>query len=238
MKRFALMLAPFVLALGLAGAAYAAENEGAQSGDEAGAKAEHEDETKVDAINWFNLGYRDLDVEGAKLQTGKERMPPPFGLALMNFAVFAGILVWKAGPPLRRFVEQRHISIKDALAEGRRLRKEAEEKLAEYDSRIAGVQSEVDELLAEVRESAAREKERILADAERQAAAMKKTAESQIAAEIERARAELEREVMAAAVAAAETLIRDKATPADHKKLVDGFLDDLQKTPSSAQPLG
>lgn len=236
MKRFALMLAPFVLALGLAGAAYAQE-EGAKP-EGAAEGAEHEVKKTVDPINWFNLGYKDLDVQGTKLEKDGERMPPPFGLAIMNFAVFAAILVWKAGPPLRSFVEQRHISIKDALDEGRRLRKEAQEKLAEYDGRIAGVQSEVDELIAEIRQSAELEKQRILADAERQAEAMKKNAESQIAAEIERARGELEREVMAAAVAAAETIIREKATPADHKKLIDGFLDDLQKTPSNEQPRG
>jgi len=236
MKRFALMLAPFVLALGLAGVAYAQE-EGAQTEAE-GAEHGHEVETEVPSINWFNLGYRDLDVQGAKLEGHGERMPPPFGLAIMNFAVFAAILVWKAGPPLRSFVEQRHVSIKDALDEGRRLRKEAQAKLAEYDGRIAGVQAEVDELIAEIRKAAEQEKQRILADAEHQAAAMKKSAESQIAAEIDRARAELEREVMAAAVAATETLIREKATPADQKKLVDGFLDDLQKPQSGEQPLG
>jgi F-type H+-transporting ATPase subunit b len=222
------LVASLALAAGIAGTAFASGGGGETEGHHGPAK-----------INWFELGYDELDTEGRTLTRERlivgedgepveqEPMAPPLGLAFMNFAVFAFILVWKAGPPIKSFVQTRHTTIKEALEEGKRLRDEAAGKLEEYSARIRGVEAEVDKLIADVRAAAEDEKKRIIADAERQAEQMKKAAEDQIAAEIERARGELEKEVMTAALAAAEKMITEKATAADHQKLIDGFLVDL-----------
>lgn len=179
-------------------------------------------------INWFNIDYAELDAEGHKLEPGaKHSMAPPLGLAIMNFAAFFMLLVWKGGPPISNYLRSRHTSIKEALEEGKRLREEAAAQLEEYGAKIKGVEAEVDALIADVRASAEGEKKRIIEQAEAQAELMRKNAEAQIAAEVSRARAELETEVMKAALAAAEALLRDKATNADHQKLIDGFLVDL-----------
>jgi len=220
------------LALGLMSSVGVAQATGAEheaaheTGHGETASAHH----KAPPINWFEFGYSDLDVYGEKLVPGsttQHHMSPPLVLALMNFGVFFFILVWKAGPPIKTFVRTRHTSIKEALEEGQRLREEAEAKLAEYTKKIGGVEAEVAALIDEVRASAESEKQRIIGDAERQAEHMTKVAEQQIAAEIARARAVLKQEVMAAAVIATEAMLREKATAADHQKLIDGFLGDL-----------
>jgi F0F1-type ATP synthase membrane subunit b/b' len=74
-----------------------------------------------------------------------------------------------------------------------------------------------------------------MAAAEAQAAAVKKDAEQRIAAEIQRARVELAREVSLAATAAAEKLLRDKATAADHTKLIDTFVKDVEQAATGRQ---
>lgn len=210
---FALALLGMALSLGLAaGDALAASPAG-----------------EVPPINWFDFGYKDLDVQGHELQPGEQHMPPPLGMALINFTIFAFILVWKAGPPIKTYLSARHTEIKAALEEGQRLRDEANEKLSEYSKKIAGVEKEVDVLINDIRVSAEEEKKRIIADAERQAETMKKNAESQVAAEVARARTALEREVLHKAVEIAEQLLREKATAADQQKLVDTFMSDLSQ---------
>ena len=110
-------------------------------------------------INWFNLDYAELDAEGQTLEPGaKHSMAPPLGLAIMNFAAFFMLLVWKGGPPISNYLRSRHTSIKEALEEGKRLREEAAAQLEEYSAKIKGVEAEVDALIADVRASAEGEK--------------------------------------------------------------------------------
>jgi len=187
--------------------------------------------------NWFDIGYKSKDMAGESLEHGEQPMSPPALFALINFFIFFGLLVWKGGPPIKKFVRQRHLTIKEALDESARLRDEAKEKLDEYTQRIAGVEAEVEKIFSEIRADAEAEKERILAAAKAQAESIKRNAEDRIAAEMAQARRELEREVVEVAIEAAEKLIRVTATPGDHKTLIDSFITDLGKgAPEHAQP--
>ena len=86
-----------------------------------------------------------------------------------------------------------------------------------------------------MRADALADKERIIAAAEAQAVALKKDADERIAAEIQRARIALTREVAAASTRAAETIIREKATAADQGRLVDLFITDIGKAPTAKE---
>lgn len=234
-------LASLALAVSLmlvAGNALASQPVGTPLGEEAAPGGHAGHGAHVPPINWFEFGYKDLNVQGHELEPGGERMAPPLLMALINFAIFGFILVWKGGPPIKRYLSARHTEIKSSLEEGQRLRDEASEKLAGYTAKIAGVEKEVDALINDIRVSAEAEKKRIIADAERQAQTMKKNAEAQVAAEVARARAELEREVLYKAVEIAEQLLREKATATDQQKLVDTFMADLGQASTTASPRG
>ena len=153
---------------------------------------------------------------------------PPFVLLLLNFAVLLFILAKFGGPIARKTAQERHDLIKNALDEAASLRKQAADRLAEYETRLKKADDEVKALVAGIRADAEADKVRILAAAEAQAAQMKKDAEQRIAAEIELARATLTREVTAAAAAATERLLRDKTTAGDQEKLVSDFIKDVQ----------
>ena len=163
-------------------------------------------------------------------QTVREEEPasPPFVFMLLNFALLLGLLAWKGRPVARKTAEDRHDLIKTALDEAAKLRKQAADKLAEYESRLQAADAEIKQLVDGMRADADKEKQRILAAAEAQAAQMKRDAEQRIAAEIELARAQLTREVTAAAGAATEKLLRDKLTAGDQSQLVAGFIADVQ----------
>ncbi len=196
------------------------------SGGHGGDPSEH--------FNWTDLGYKDKNILGGEPQPGVPDMDPPMILMFLNFAIVLVIIGWKVRPPVMNYLKGRHQSIKDALEEAAKHRAAAKAKLDEVEERMAEVEGEVDKMVSDIRASAEAEKKRIIAAAEAQAQSMKRDAEARISAEIARARAALDREVVVAAVAAADKLIREKASPDDHTNLIDSFIGDVEKQAQNA----
>jgi F-type H+-transporting ATPase subunit b len=169
------------------------------------------------------------DEHGNDVRGEEEPMSAPFIFMVLNFAILLGILVWKGKPAAQKLAADRHDQIKSALDEAAKLRKEAADKLAEYETKLKAADAEINALVAGIRADAEAEKARILESADRQAAQMKRDAEQRIAAEIETARAVLTREVTIAATSAAETILRQKMTAGDHQKTVATFIGGIQK---------
>lgn len=187
--------------------------------------------TQAPEVNVSDFSYGDKTVTN---EYGEEvAMTPPLILAIFNFLVFVGILYWKAGPALRKYVAGRHETIKDALQEAARLQAEAKEKLAEYSARISDADAEVTALIKQIRDDAEIERKRIVDDAERQATQMKKDAEDRIESEFLAARRHLEREVVEKATAVAEKYLAEKTTTADHATLFTGFITNLKASDST-----
>jgi F-type H+-transporting ATPase subunit b len=147
---------------------------------------------------------------------------------VLNFALLLFILMKYGGPAAKNAAASRHDQIKTALDEAAKLRKQAADKLAEYESRLKDADSEIKKLVEGMRADAEADKARILENASRQAALMKKDAEQRIAAEIEYARAQLTKEVTAASAKATEELLKKKMVPSDQQKLVTSFISDIQ----------
>lgn len=188
------------------------------AGHEAGhAAAGHHAEGPV-IENWFSWDYG----------PGKTHKHPPFGFALLNFAIFLAVLYRLAGKSFFEFMKNRHLGVQRALDEAAEIRGQAEAELKRYEARIGRIDAEVAELLATVRKEAEDERARIIAAAEAQAEAMRRDAEAQIAAEIARARAELTRKVSELAVAAAESILRAQIVEQDHKRLLDEYVSSLE----------
>jgi F-type H+-transporting ATPase subunit b len=186
--------------------------------------------------------HRGKDVAGGPLGDGqnynpetKERAPgaeepmsAPFIFLVLNFVLLLALLARFGGPVARKIAAERHDQIKTALDEAARLRKQAADKLAEYEARLKAADDEIAQLVAGMRADAEADQKRIREAAERQAQQLQRDAEARIAAEIELARAALTREVAAAATAAAEQALRAKMTPGDQQQLVGAFIGELQ----------
>jgi F0F1-type ATP synthase membrane subunit b/b' len=244
-----LAAAGLVLALSAAPArAQPTENPGGS--ERAQTAGEEQGEEQVDPSKHFNyvgiqpghlFDYRGKDELGGPLGDGKMTDPAtgqtvheeepasaPFVFMLINFAILLGLLAWKGWPLAQNVARERHDLIKTALDEAARLRAQAADKLAEYESRLKAADAEIKQLVDGMRADADKEKQRIVAAAEAQAAQMKRDAELRIAAEIELARAQLTREVTAAATAATEKLLRDQLTAGDQQQLVAGFITEVR----------
>jgi F-type H+-transporting ATPase subunit b len=189
---------------------------------EGGAAVEEHEERGI--TNWWTWNYKE------------QHLPPPFGYALVNFGIFAFIMYQLAGKPLKSFVAERHHNIRKDLDEASRLRKEAEAQLREYEKKVSGVEAEIDALVKGIQKEAETEKERILAAAAAQAERLKADAEKQIAAEIARARLELRRGVIEAAVAAADTILKKQIGADDQRKMAEKYVHDVEARAKAGRP--
>jgi F-type H+-transporting ATPase subunit b len=210
-------------------------------------QAHEEEHDPTKHFNFFNFSFRGKDEFGGKFGDGQmvdahtgevvkeegkaapeEPMSAPFVLMLLNFGLLLLILAKYGGPAARKLAKERHDQIKTALDEAAKLREQAQQKLAEYETRIKDVDSEVKKLVDGIRADAEADKKRILEAAAVQAAHMKRDAELRIAAEIQMARTQLQREVTAAAATATEKLLKEKVTADDQNKLVSTFITNVQ----------
>lgn len=210
-----------------------------------GGHGHHEDPSKY--FNWFggigpnviSMPFKHQDVKGGPLGDGKQGDEPlaageaekpmnaPFGLLVLNFGILLLILFKFGLPVARSTAETRSDQIKTALDEAARLREQAKAKLDEYSSKLKAAEDEITALVTAMRKDAESEKQRVIANAEAQAKTLERDAQERIAAEIERARLELRREVAAAATAAAEQILRERTTAADQGQLVDRFIAEI-----------
>jgi F-type H+-transporting ATPase subunit b len=216
----------------------------------AGGHGHHDPTHDFNFTTGVPFGYKDLDIKGGPLGDGKlgvgatatpvpsgekeEPMSAPFILMLVNFGILLIILAKLGGPVARKTAQDRSDQIKTALEEAAALRAAAQAKLDEYGKKLAAADAEIAAMVEGMRKDAEAEKARVIAAADAQAIAMKKDADERIAAEIDRARASLAREVSRAATSAAEKLVRERATSADHGKLIDAFIADLGAEASRA----
>ena len=198
---------------------------------EVAAEGEHHENGEGEGIvNWMSWDY------GAAAKDPAHRgWPPPFGSALINFAVFAALLAKLGGKPFASFLRDRHQGIRKELDEASRLRQAALAQLAEYEKKVSGIDQEIDTLLAIIRKDAEAEKARMIAAAEAEAKRLKADAQRQIELEIERARIELRRGVVGAAVAAAEEILKKQVSTDDQRKLAERYVADLEKS-AAARP--
>lgn len=176
----------------------------------------------------YGDGKNQNAATGETVEGEEEAMSAPFIFMVLNFAILLALLSKFARPAARKLAADRHDQIKTALDEAAKLRKQAADKLAEYETKLKAADDEIAKLIAGMRADAEADKVRIRQAAERQAAQTKHDAELHIAAEIALARAALTREVTAAATAAAEKILRDKMTAADQQQLVGAFIGELQ----------
>jgi F-type H+-transporting ATPase subunit b len=231
MMRRLVAVALFVCALA-ATPATAQEPAGASPEGGAGFPGADVNEPEHDGIvNWWSWDY------GPSAHDPSHRhWPPPFGFALVNFGIFFAIM-WKlAANPLRTYVFARHERIRKDLDEAARLHREAQTHLNEYQTRIAGAEAEITRVVDEIRKEAEAEKARVIAAAEEQAVRLKAEAERQIKAEIERARLELRRGVIDAAVALADRLMRENIGADDQRKLAERYVAGVEQSAPTPTP--
>ncbi len=142
---------------------------------------------------------------------------------LILFFVLMRLVLFK---PIKKAMDKRQELIDSELSSARNANAEAEEKLKDYESRIAGYQSEGEQILSDARDSAKAEYDKILERADTDAEAIRETARAQMAAEAEDARKAAREEIASLAMQAAEKIVGANVSAATDSAIFDEFLQE------------
>jgi len=145
-----------------------------------------------------------------------------FGLLLVLLRVFA----WK---PLLGIIEERERSIRDSLEASRRAREEAETALEENRRILAEARKTAGGIVQKGEDEAGKVKEGILQRAREEHDELLRRGREEIERETRSAVREIRSVTADLALAAAEKLIEARLDDDANRRLVEGYLDDLEE---------
>jgi F-type H+-transporting ATPase subunit b len=154
----------------------------------------------------------------------KNNEPPPFLASLLNFGLLAFIVYRFGRKPISEALKKRKSTIMGDIENATRLREEAEQRLDDYKTRFERIEETLADLKAEYATQAEVEKKHILAEAEERRARMRRDVEFRLEQELKSAKTELLHEAVQGAVAAAEQMIRQRATTQDQDRIAQEYL--------------
>jgi F-type H+-transporting ATPase subunit b len=174
--------------------------------------------------------------EGAAEKTKSGLSPTMESILLWaNFAVLMGGLSYltrKYGSP---FLAARSQKIGQDIVEAARVRKDAEERSAEVDRRLANLESDLAALRAESQQELKVQQRQATTRGAAEMAKIQEHAQQEIAAAGKLARLDLKRYSAELAVALAGQKIQARMTPETQDALVRGFVKDLDRPAANAQ---
>ena len=156
-----------------------------------------------------------------------------FWALVVNFALLVFVVVRMGRQPLLTFLQSRRDAIQTSLSEASRIKAEAEAKHRQYADRLSQLDKELASLRAEMIKAGEQERDRIVAEAEAKAARLRQDANFIIEQKLKQLRIDLTKEAVESAIQAAESLIRQQATPADQQKIAQDYLEHLATSQQS-----
>jgi F-type H+-transporting ATPase subunit b len=148
---------------------------------------------------------------------------------VINFLILAFLVVKLLKQPLMDFFKQRAELIRKQLTEAEEASLRAEQQLEEVEQRFETLEQEIQKLQEALSVLGEREREKIVADARESADHLLTRARLESEIMMREARNQLRREVVETALQLAEEKIRKKITKKDQTRLVDEYLQDIQK---------
>jgi len=143
---------------------------------------------------------------------------------VVNTVALLALLVYFLKKPLVNFFKERKAKIENDLAEAVEQRQRAEELIREYQSKLAGMEQELQKMRGELQKAAEGESLKVISNAEKMASAIIESAKIAAEQEVRKAKIALKDEAVTLAVEMAESLIREKISDDDRKKIVEDYL--------------
>jgi F-type H+-transporting ATPase subunit b len=161
---------------------------------------------------------------------GSFLVEPDIGLMIWTLIVFGismFLLARLAFPRISEALEKRQHAIEDSIDTAERIRREADEILAEYRERLAEARGQADEIVARARRTGETAENEIVADARTKREERMEQTRRDIEAETRRAIQEIRAEVADLTVLATEKVARKTLTSEDQKRLVEEAVAEL-----------
>jgi F-type H+-transporting ATPase subunit b len=171
-----------------------------------------------------------LIAAAAEDEGGSFLVSPDIGLMIWTLVVF-GLSMFLLGklafPRIAEALDRRQHAIEESIDTAERIRKEADEILAEYRARLAEARSQADEIVARARKTGEAAEAELVSDGRAKREELMEQTRRDIEAETRRAILEIRAEVADLTVLATEKVTRKTLTDSDHKRLVDEALAEL-----------
>jgi len=146
---------------------------------------------------------------------------------LIAFGITFFVLRRYAFGPIQKMVDERRDRIRQALEEADRAREEARHLLEEHRALVAKARGDAEEILAEARRVADAQRERVREETEADRQRRLEETAKQIEAETRRALQQIRAEVAGLTLIAAEKVTRKSLDDADHRRLIDEAIGEL-----------
>jgi F-type H+-transporting ATPase subunit b len=147
--------------------------------------------------------------------------------AVVNFTLLVVLIVVAARKPVAGFLGARREELSRGMTEAADMKAKAEVVFNEYNERMKTLDAELAKLKSDMARAAEQDKAKIVAEAEESTRRLRIETEALIARQAEQLEAQIRREVVEAAMAAAERAVREKTTSEDQRRLAEAFAREL-----------
>lgn len=144
---------------------------------------------------------------------------------VMNFVVLLVALIFILRKPISQALSSRIKSIREQLELLETQKAEAEKQLAQYNEKLSQLEKEAEKIVQGYIKQGNEAKAKILKEAQDSAEKLQAQARRNIEHEFDKARQELQREVVEKSLVKAEEALKKAITAKDQDKLVDEYLD-------------
>jgi F-type H+-transporting ATPase subunit b len=146
---------------------------------------------------------------------------------LINFLIFLYLIKRFGLPIVGGYLKSRREGIAQSIREADEAKEHADALARDYQNRLARLAEETRSIRESIRADGEREKAKLLAEVQEIATRIKTDADLLAEQEVRLARQALRREIVDAARAAAEKIIRQNFSAADQKRMVAEFLTEV-----------
>lgn len=146
----------------------------------------------------------------------------------VNLIILLGVLVYFLKTPVRNFLVERRGNIAQEIDEAQKTITGAKAKYEEYAQKLKAIEGEINSIKETLVKQGETERAEIIRQAEAASENIKKEARETIELEAERARHEIQSEVIDIALGHAERIIRESLGESDKERFVEEFTKNVE----------
>lgn len=152
---------------------------------------------------------------------------PGWILKVLNMIVFLGLLGYLLRGPITTALAQRHEQVQREAAEAKERRTKADQMAADIQARLTQIEQEVRSIRDRAEADGQRQRQELMAAAEAEAAKILQSARNEVDNRLKNAKHELTEYAGQLASERAVTILKEKITDADQKKLFEESLREV-----------
>lgn len=141
-----------------------------------------------------------------------------------NFALLFGFLYLKLRPAVGTSLKARRATMARELDEARQKQEKAEAQLTDYRDKLDNLEAEVRRIVSAYEAEARADARRLEDETERALSRIERESDFTIRQEIRKAEKALRLSTVKTTIEQAERLVRERITPADHRRLADQYI--------------